>query len=433
MNRITLQKAITISWSLIFLLFPLQLGKHFWPDWSMVLGRRVDYLSPTLYVTDILMILPILLSVFFLLTNKKAWTKSILLLRQKRVLGILGLVLGGIVCNCLFSLIPINSLLTIVRWGLLFSFAIVGIGMIKDTRKLTYLYIYAMVASSFLALWQVGIQKNVGGILYWFGERSFSLQLPGIAKLVFCLPQLGCQELLRPYATFPHPNVLAGALVIAILLVIASVRAPLLNKLALLGLFSGTLLLTASRSAIAALCISVLYMFLKNHTRVRFFFLMLSAMIISSITLPYQIPQLVGEESVTVRQNLVQAAIEIIVRHPLAGVGLGNFLAALPSFIPSREIYFLQPVHNIYLLFLSEVGALGMLLLIVVCFSCTRICTKILNAPLFPVTLSILFIGLLDHYPLTLQQGRLLLFIAFFFTLSSLHFPSYLKIDTMRK
>ena len=35
------------------LLIPTQLGKLFWPDWSYVLGIRVDYLSPTLYLVDL--------------------------------------------------------------------------------------------------------------------------------------------------------------------------------------------------------------------------------------------------------------------------------------------------------------------------------------------------------------------------------------------
>src|SRR5581483_7422034 len=38
--------------SILFL--PSQLGKHFWPTFSYVEGIRIDYLSPTLYLTDVL-------------------------------------------------------------------------------------------------------------------------------------------------------------------------------------------------------------------------------------------------------------------------------------------------------------------------------------------------------------------------------------------
>src|SRR5580700_6749474 len=56
-----------------FLLLPTQLGKHFWPDFSIVSGIRIDYLSPTIYFTDILLIL---LFVAFLLRQKKFFSIS---------------------------------------------------------------------------------------------------------------------------------------------------------------------------------------------------------------------------------------------------------------------------------------------------------------------------------------------------------------------
>src|SRR5258706_15195361 len=43
--------------SLLILFIPTELGKHFWPDFSIVTGIRVDYLSPTFYFTDILVVL----------------------------------------------------------------------------------------------------------------------------------------------------------------------------------------------------------------------------------------------------------------------------------------------------------------------------------------------------------------------------------------
>ena len=39
---------------LLLLLLPSQLGLHFWPGWALVNGIRVDYLSPTFYLTDLI-------------------------------------------------------------------------------------------------------------------------------------------------------------------------------------------------------------------------------------------------------------------------------------------------------------------------------------------------------------------------------------------
>jgi len=39
---------------------PTQLALHFWPSWAHVFGIRVDYLAPTLYLTDLLLIVLII-------------------------------------------------------------------------------------------------------------------------------------------------------------------------------------------------------------------------------------------------------------------------------------------------------------------------------------------------------------------------------------
>src|SRR5579872_2586293 len=42
---------------LLILFLPTQLGKHFLPNFSIIQGIRIDYLSPTVYFTDILICL----------------------------------------------------------------------------------------------------------------------------------------------------------------------------------------------------------------------------------------------------------------------------------------------------------------------------------------------------------------------------------------
>lgn len=125
-----------------------------------------------------------------------------------------------------------------------------------------------------------------------------------------------------------------------------------------------------------------------------------------------------NSESVVVRQELNISAIKLWQRSPIVGIGLGNFLVNLPHALPSRQIYFLQPVHNIYLLLLSEVGVVGVGLLVYVVirkvssikYQVSRKKRKyvILNTLYLIPLISILALGLVDHYPLTLQQGQLL-------------------------
>src|SRR5687767_1088681 len=51
------QHSTFLLYTLLLLFLPTQLGKHFWPEYSLLSGFRVDYLSPTLYLTDMLVLL----------------------------------------------------------------------------------------------------------------------------------------------------------------------------------------------------------------------------------------------------------------------------------------------------------------------------------------------------------------------------------------
>lgn len=292
-----------------------------------------------------------------------------------------------------------------------------------------------MLYSSIITIFQFFLQRSIGGILWWLGERTFSIGTPGIAKIALCnLIHSSCPLYLRPYATFPHPNVLGGFLGVALLLVGTiphedvrkllprgvRIQEPLLSFLQfiLLGAGGVSLILTFSRSAWAMVLLAVVAIGIsKRVNALKFRAILGGAIVFFAVMIFYIFSAHFSDESLIVREQLNSAAFSIIQFHPFIGVGLGNFLVALPSFIPSREVYFLQPAHNIYLLLLSQIGFFGIALLIVFAYflilqfkkngrsfgfknkrSVFRICL-----------LGLLFIGLIDHYSVTLQQGQLLL------------------------
>ena len=98
--------------------------------------------------------------------------------------------------------------------------------------------------------------------------------------------------------------------------------------------------------------------------------------------------------------------------NPLTGIGLNQFTAVLPSYgVITAYTSFLQPVHNIYLLWLSETGLVGILLL----FLLFRFISK--QTPQYPLLSTVpiimfMIIGTFDHYPLTIQTGQLLSVLA---------------------
>jgi len=98
---------------------------------------------------------------------------------------------------------------------------------------------------------------------------------------------------------------------------------------------------------------------------------------------------------------------------PLSGIGLNNFIVRLPEFWPMTGFtYWLQPVHNIYLLILTETGIVGLLIFVWLLILTYRRLLKTLTINHWPLIISlaaILLLGLVDHYWVTLQQTQLLL------------------------
>ena len=113
-------------------------------------------------------------------------------------------------------------------------------------------------------------------------------------------------------------------------------------------------------------------------------------------------------QSIWQRIELTQAAWQMFWQSPIFGIGLGNFLPRLPEFLLPRQFYFLQPVHNIFLLTLTETGVIIFGLTI---FGLGLILKRLWQKrkhPLFLALLVIILTGFFDHYWLTLQQTQLL-------------------------
>lgn len=387
-------KAHQIFFFLLLVFLPTQLGYHFWPAWTNILGRNVDYLAPTLYLTDILVVLT-LVSYRRL---PRIWPAPFVFLALFAVI------------NTAFAA---RWQVAAYGWLKILEFGLLGWYIVRTNpapslvvRGLSWGVLY----SSSLAIAQAALQHSVGGPLWFLGERTFSADTPGIARAV-----IRGRELLRPYATFPHPNVLGGFLAVTMPLLL-SARKKAFRLPVILG--SVALLLSMSRSAIFA---GALGSALAVQKKFRVPLRMLSA----AIAVVFVVSLSSADESVLVRGELLASAIRIWQESPLFGVGLGNFLIRLPEALTARQIYFLQPVHNIYLLVLAEAGITGILLIVLFAArSIRRQASRIRRSPYAISLVSMLLLGLVDHYPLTLQQGQLLFTILLSATIASCVKPS---------
>lgn len=160
--------------NLLILFLPSQLALHFWPSWSHVFGVRVDYLSPTIFFTDIL--------VWGLIVSSYSAILS-LLKRNKKVLFVF-LLLS--LFNIIFSTLP---LLSLVKWLKVFEYLLlVCYTSLYPQRVLKSIYKYlptSLGITLLLSFAQIYSNHTLGGFFYLLGERSFSVNTPGIALYDF--------------------------------------------------------------------------------------------------------------------------------------------------------------------------------------------------------------------------------------------------------
>lgn len=334
--------------TLLLLLFPSQLALHFWPSWSLINGVRSDYLSPTLYLTDLL--------IFGLMIFN----------RLKFKISLWIILIAAL--NILFSVSPLVSM---YKWVRIYEYFWLYKYLIN---KNIFSLRWAVFWTSILAIAQFILQHSVGGLTYWLGERTFNLYTPGISRIA----AFG-QLLLRPYATLPHPNALGGFLLIAALILIKSHK-----RFAILALI--TIPLTFSKAAILTELCVLIYWLVKKYKNKLFYLLFLLPVFLYSY-LP------TSSDSVSERIYLAHQSLQIISTHPIFGVGLGNFVSQVPTIR--------QPVHNIFLLIISELGIPVSILLLY------KVAKEFKYWHL--VLIVILALGLVDHYWVTLQQNILLL------------------------
>ncbi len=406
-------KGEVLLYSLLLLFLPTQLGKHFWFPSSQVLGIKIDYLSPTLYVTDCIILFLFLTSLFS--GSLKALFISIST-RAKLVLlvALLFLLLSSLQArHPEIALYLFVKVLECVFVGFYTAFVA---RKILSMRNIGVLVGIGVSVEAGLALSQYALQRSVGSVLYFLGERTFTPQTPGIATT-----SLGGELWLRAYGTFSHPNVLAGYLLLSLLLLLplAIKSKDRLKNLWIFFVSLGTLgmVVTLSRTALLLWFGSILILLRKEGKLKKIFWyvgvIFFSLLLVFFFTpLPFQFFRSDLLESFSLRVELMHAAFRMIIDSPLFGVGPLHFVSSLPFYsVPLRHVFYIQPVHNIFLLAASEVGLLGLFFLLWF-FSRTAFHLHRLRKErtvFFLLFASILILGMVDHYLFTLQQGQLLL------------------------
>ncbi len=383
---------------LLVLLLPTQSGKHFFLDFSFIRGVRVDYLSLVLYSTDVIIL--ILSLVNFSLIKKT-------LSENKKLLSIVGVLFFA---NGLFSSQKIIFLYHLLKYIELYLVFLVAQ---KTTSKQRFIVMALTIGASielFLSVAQLYFKSSLQGIFYFLGERIVNLSLADIAKA-----SINGVEFLRPYGTFSHPNSMAGFYLL-IYFFVFSMSISSKNKefywlrLLLLFLSGALVVISFSKIAITTFCVvSLLSLFFKKTTSCKF--CLFSRIVVLAVLMTIVLSAHTDPLTIQKRLLLLQHGMLIIGSHLLWGTGLGQYLYFEKDMQMTYPFFFLQPIHNSFLLFFAETGILLATAIIIYIFETYK--KHIQRHEVLICALVVILTGMFDHYWITLQQNWLLLGVVF--------------------
>lgn len=365
---------------------PTQLGKHFFLPFSYVTGVRVDYLAPTLYLTDIICFL-------LILTHIKEYRQILRNMTVQYSLFLISLTLF-FALSLDFGLYKFIKIIELIAVAAIFS------SPQTSKRTVFFAFFWATILQLYVAVLQLTMGHSLNGDFYFLGERPLTLSMPGIAKAA-----VDGVEILRPYGTFSHPNSMAGFFLVVYSYYLF--HKPAVHRFVYRIFITCCAILTIisfSKVAITTFFLATIYYLyrqkkLGSNARLR-------AVIVIVIGFTCALFFRASTDPLTVAKRiaLVADSFQIISTYPLTGVGPGNYLYAQAEFPQKYASFILQPVHNIALLTIAELGIpLGIFLI----YHVARFVWKKRYGAL-PIV-CIVATGMFDHYWLTLQQNWLLL------------------------
>lgn len=450
-----------IEYGLYLLVFLLPLQTRWIIKAGELNGGYWEYGTISLYATDILIL--ILLMLFFISIIKK-FRVTRYALHVTRFWWFIALIELAIFISIFFAPDKLLAIFSYARF-------LLGVGLFwliisAEYNKIKLLW--SLIAGAFfqalLGIWQFSSQSSFAS--KWLGMAAHNPAELGTSVVETTGFDGVAERWLRAYGGLDHPNILGGLLTIGILLLISryleNSKSETLNYKQILNsnlptdkkiqknslrvtryalhvicyaLSVTALFFTFSRGAwagfLAGLIAMLIILFWQKNIQatkkalaliftgaiiIIFLFNLYSNMVLTRLSKDTRLEI----KSNTERLESCKYAKEIIKKHWLFGVGIGNYTLALKNEIDNKqESYFYQPVHNVFLLIWAEAGILGLagflgLMLCVMCYVLRekRNGEKALNIVLgFSIIFALTAMMLVDHWYWSLHFGILFLWV----------------------
>lgn len=361
-------------------------------------GQFLIYQSFNLYLSDLFFLVALLFGTIAVF-RRKQWYWG-----DPKVAVLLILLLLCAQLSALFAADMTLAFLHVLRLAMYIGVYFLMLNLEFSLFFLVEILVWSLVLQIILVSYQYFMQSSLG--LYILGEPHLSLG-PGIAKY-----GQGGVDHIRPYGTFPHPNILGGVLVGTFFL-LRYVRSCWPSILRLIFLYG--IVLTFSRSAWIGLLAGILgYLFCfrphnRSHQRMTEIFLLGVGLAVLLPFLWFRWADIFHDPAVLERFRLMQESLTMIWQNPL-GVGMHGFTMALPEMSEKMLMpWMTQPVHNLFLLVGAELGVLGaMILLFLFGYLGFRFYQSkgLTESQVFGTLLVALFVlGLADHYWWDIASG----------------------------
>lgn len=421
-------------------LFPFNRFLILRTEQAFILGRISDYLLITIHLFEI----PLYIYGFIRITE---------LIQNFRINSLTVNISRRILLNPLFfsftiffvslaSAIINHSLLeAISRLQILIIFSLFYLILHEISyNQLFGIISFSAVLQSLIGILQVIANRSIG--LAEIGESVFNEGLLYISKSM-----IGSTLRVRTYGTFPHPNILSGFLLIALVIICfyfitrnfyshssnifskENIKLAVILTVILLCLYLGQsrTVVLAIVSSIISILVWIVVKYYKGPKGYMSLLFIVTAIGITFLSLfQERINSLFTYDrtSFSDRIAMQDIAINAIKENPVWGLGPNGYLNYIGKNKPllSHFSFIVEPAHNAFLLLASEIGIasavfFGLYLFVIFITAIRRNAESKYFYIIIPIIFYLLLTLNLDHYLITLKQGSVIFAISLFLIL----------------